>query len=162
MLLGYLFTACSYLLYAISRFCKRKQMILLFDLASKPFMALSLYYFNSLSGAYIFFVICFMLIVANIKEKMHFRCLIGYLFFQTLYLIILYYTYTGYSSALITLCVSITLFSIWWLPPQKMRLVGGFNGLLSLTYHLSIHNWLGLFEIASIASNFLAYHKRKK
>ncbi len=161
MFFGYFFAACAYILYAFSRFCRRKQMMLLFDLASKPFIAASAYFFNSLSGSYIFAMICIVLVVVNLKVKLRVRWLPVYLFFQMIYLVIFYYTYAGLPSILITTCVSITLFSMWWLPPQQMRLVGGINGFTSLAYHLSIHNWLGLLEIASIASNLAAYAKMR-
>lgn len=159
---GYFFTACAYFLYGASRFCKTKQYMLLLDLLSKPFMAAGLYYFQSLSGSYIMLVICFMLIAANLKEHFKTKWLIGYLFFQSLYLLILYHTYIGFSSILITLCVSITLFCTWWLPPQKMRLICGFNCFISLAYHLSIRNWLGIFELISMTSNFSAYYNMKR
>lgn len=159
---GYFFATCSYLTYCIGRFLKLKKGMLLFDLLSKPLMAIALYFFNSLSGAYILLVACLVLIVSNIKERLHTRWLAAYILFQLLYLIIFYHTYIGLSSILITTCVSITLFSIWWLPPQKMRLIGGFNGLTSLTYHLSLHNWLGIMEVVVMASNFAAYFKMRK
>lgn len=159
---GYFFATCCYLTYCGSRFLKLKKGMLLLDLLSKPLMAMALYCFNSLSGAYIFMVVCLMLIACNIKERLHAKWLPAYVLFQTLYLVILYYTYTGYSSLLIVLCASITLFSTWWLPPQKMRLIGGFNGFISLSYHLSIHDWLGLMEIVVMISNFVAYHKMRK
>jgi len=160
--LGYFFVACAYALYAYSRFCKSKQLMLFFNLCSKPFMAAGLYFFNSLSGSYVLLVSCLMLITTNIKEKLKTRWLLGYIFFQAIYLVILYYTYIGYSSILITLCVSITLFSTWWLSPQKMRLIGGINGFLALAYHLSVRNWLGLLEITGIISSFSAYIKARK
>ena len=162
LLLGYTFTALNYACYCLSRFMKTKKMMLFLDLISKIFTSLGLYCLNSLSGAYVFIAVFFMLIVANIKERQNKRWLIGYIFFQSLYLIILYYTYIGISSILVTTQVSITLFCIWWLPPQKMRIIGGFNSFTCLAYQISIKNWAGLLEILVIFSNLISYLKYKK
>lgn len=160
--LGYLFTFLNYVCYCLSRFMKHKRMMLLFDLIAKILTAIGLYFFNSLSGAYIFIAVFFMLIIANIKEYLNKKWLLGYLFFQGIYLAILYYTYAGASSVLVVTTVSVTLFCIWWLPPQKMRFVGGINGFTFLAYQISIKNWAGLLEIFVILSNFISYLKYKK
>ena len=103
LILGYTFTTLNYACYCLSRFMKTKKMMLLLDLIAKIFTSLSLYCLNSLSGAYIFIAAFFMLIVANIKEQLNKRWLAGYIFFQTVYLIILYYTYIGIYSILVVL-----------------------------------------------------------
>ena len=90
LLLGYTFTTLNYACYCLSRFMKTKKMMLFLDLISKIFTSLGLYCLNSLSGAYVFIAVFFMLIIANIKERQNKRWLIGYIFFQSLYLIILY------------------------------------------------------------------------
>lgn len=141
---------------------KQKKMMLLLDLVAKIFTVLGLYFLDSLSGAYIFAVVFFLLIVANIKERLGKRWLLGYVFFQSLYIAILFYTYVGISSVLVTLTVSITLFCIWWLPPQQMRIVGGLNSFTFLAYQISIRNWAGLLEILVIVSNFLSFWKYRK
>ena len=140
---------------------KSKSLMLLLDLFSKVLSVIALYFFNSLSGAYIFMAVFCMLIIANIKEKLNKRWWFGYVFFQSVYLAILYYTYVGISSVLVVMTVSITLFSIWWLPPQKMRIVGGLNGFTFLAYQISIKNWAGLLEILVILSNFISFLKYK-
>lgn len=162
LILGYIFTILNYACYCLSRFMKTKKMMLLLDLISKVFTSLGLYCLNSLSGAYVFIAVFFMLIVANIKERLNKQWLAVYIFFQSIYLIILYYTYVGISSILVVLLVSITLFCIWWLPPQKMRIVGLFNSFTCLAYQISIKNWAGLLEILVMFSNLLAYLKYKK
>ena len=160
--LGYFFTILNYACYCLSRFMKHKKMMLLLDLLAKVFTALGLYFLDSLSGAYIFIAVFFMLIVANIKERLNKKWLFGYIFFQSLYLAILLYTYAGIPSILVVTTVSITLFCIWWLPPQQMRVVGGLNCFIYLAYQISIKNWAGLLEILVILSNFFSFLKYKK
>lgn len=159
---GYFFTLLAYTTYCLSRFMKYKKMMLSLDLISKVFTAMGLYFLDSLSGAYIFIVVFFMLIAVNIKERLHKKWLLGYVFFQITYLVILFFTYIGVSSVLVTLTVSVTLFHIWWLPPQQMRIVGGINGVTYLAYQISIKNWAGLLEIVVILSNLLSYLKYRK
>ncbi|MBE6467962.1 MAG: YgjV family protein [Alphaproteobacteria bacterium] len=161
-LLGYLFTTLNYGCYCLSRFMKQKKTMLLLDLLSKVLTVLGLYCLDSLSGAYVFAGVFFLLIVANIKERLNKRWLLGYVFFQGLYLFILFYTYVGISSVLVVLQVSINLFCIWWLSPQKMRVIGGLNSFTCLAYQISIKNWAGLLEIFVIFSNFIAFLKYKK
>ncbi|MBQ9035213.1 MAG: YgjV family protein [Alphaproteobacteria bacterium] len=160
--LGYFFTVLNYLCYCLSRFMKHKKMMLLLDLLAKVFTALGLYFLDSLSGAYIFMAVFFMLIVANIKERLNKRWLLGYVFFQSLYLTILFYTYGGISSVLVVTTVSVTLFCIWWLPPQQMRFIGGLNCFTYLAYQISIKNWAGLLEILVILSNLFSFLKYRK
>lgn len=160
--LGYFFTAVNYACYCLSRFMTHKKMMLLLDLLAKIFTALGLYFLDSLSGAYIFIAVFFMLIVTNIKERLNKKWLMGYIFFQSLYLAILYYTYAGISSILVVATVSVTLFCNWWLPPQQMRLIGGLNCFTYLAYQISIKNWAGLLEILVILSNFMSFIKHKK
>ena len=89
LILGYIFTILNYACYCLSRFMKTKKMMLLLDLISKVFTSLGLYCLNSLSGAYVFIAVFFMLIVANIKERLNKQWLAVYIFFQSIYLIIL-------------------------------------------------------------------------
>ena len=160
-MLGYIFTVLNYACYCLSRFMKHKAAILALDLIAKIFTVIALYCFNSLSGAYVFMAVFFMLIVANIKERLHKQWLWGWVFFQSVYLMILYTTYVGLSSVLVILTTSITLYCVWFLPPQQMRFIGGWNCLTYLAYQLSIKNWAGLLEIFSFVSNFWAYFKYK-
>ncbi len=162
LFLGYFFTILNYACFCISRFMKRKKTMLLLDLLAKIFTSIGLYFLDSLSGSYIFIAVFFMLIVANIKERLDKRWLAGYIFFQSIYLIILWQTYVGISSLLVFTTVSVTLFCIWWLPPQKMRVIGGLNCFTYLAYQISIRNWAGLLELFVIASNFFAYLKYRK
>ena len=140
-------------------------MMLLLDLLSKVLTVLGLYFLDSLSGTYMFLAVFFMLILANIKEQLNKRWLLWYIFFQILYLVILFYTYVGISSILVALTLSINLFCTWWLPPQQMRAIGGLNCFIFLAYQISIKNWAGLLEILVILSNlfsFLKYRKSEK
>ena len=159
---GYLFTVLNYACYCLSRFMKKKSAILALDLVAKIFITIALYCFNSLSGAYISLAVFFLLIIANIKERLHKEWLWGYIFFQSLYLVILYTTYAGISSILVVLTVSINLFGIWFLPPQQMRLIAGIGCLTYLGYLISIKNWAGFLEIFALLSNILSFIKYKK
>ena len=68
----------------------------------------------------------------------------------------------GISSILVFLTSSISLLSIWWLKPQKMRIVGMATSITSLFYQISIKNWAGLLEIVVICSNILSFAKYRK
>jgi len=161
ILLGYFFTVINYICYCLSRFVRTKQMMLFLDLLAKIFTIFGLYCLGSLSGAYIFCFTFLLLIIANIKEKYHKRWLPIYLLFQGIYLFILISIFEGISSILVFITSSVTLLCIWWLPPQQMRFIGGWNSILYLLYQISIRNWAGLIEIAVIYSNFAAYWKYK-
>lgn len=160
--LGYFFTVLNYVCYCLSRFMKHKKMMLLLDLLAKIFTILGLYCLNSLSGTYTFVVMFFFLIVANIKERLNKKWLLWYIFFQFLYLAILYKYYEGLSSILVVFTSSVTLFSVWWLPPQQMRIVGGLNCFPFLAYQICIKNWAGLLEILVILSNLFSFLKYRK
>lgn len=71
--LGYFFTTLNYACYCLSRFMKQKKMMLLLDLISKVLTVAGFYCLNSLSGAYVFAGVFFLLIVANTKERLHKR-----------------------------------------------------------------------------------------
>ena len=163
--LGYFFTVINYICYCSSRFVREKKWILTLDLIAKVFTIAGLYCLGSMSGALSFIIEFLILIVANIKE----RRAIGkaantllYLVFAAAYVVILVTTFAGISSLLVFASCIITCTSNWWLPPQKMRIVGGFNSFIYLSYQLSIRNWAGLIEILVIISNFASfarYHK---
>lgn len=160
--LGYIFTLLHYISYCASRFMKQKTLMLLLELCANIFLALGLYYLNSLSGYYIVITLIFVLITANIKERLHKKWILGHIFFQTVYATILYTTYVGLSSVLIFTSASIALVNVWWMPPQKMRLISALTSTIFLIYQLSIQNWAGLIELIVITCNFLAFFKYKK
>jgi len=163
--LGYLLTVLNYGCFCLSRFMKYKKHMLLLDLVAKIFTATGFFFLGSLSGSYTFIVVFFVLIVANIKERLSKRWLWAYLFFQSLYIFILIYTYEGVSSVLVFFTVSSALLCVWWLPPQLMRLVGLINSIVFLFYQISIKNWAGLLEIGVFFSNlasFIKYHEKTK
>ena len=159
---GYIFTVLCYISYCFGCFRKKKASMLAWNLLSKVFITMALYCLNSLSGAYISMAVFAMLIVANIKERLHYKLIFGYIFFQSLYLVILYCTYVGISSILVVLTVSVNLFCVWFLKPQQMRLITGINCITYLSYQISIKNWAGLLELFSMFSNVLAYIKYRK
>lgn len=162
MLLGYAFTALNYLLYCISRFCKKKYQMLTFDLLAKIAFIIGLFFMGSLSGVFSMLVTFFYLIAANIKERRNCRWTLAYVFFQLLLIYIMLMSFAGISSILIFISTSIALLSVWWLPPQKMRIAGSIGNIITLMYQLSIQNWAGLCELAVIASNFTSYLKYRR
>ena len=159
IILGYIFTVINYFLYCLSRFVRDKKNMLLIDLLAKIFTVLGLYCLGSLSGAYSFGITFFLLIVANIKERLGVKWIVGFIFFQVLYTLILILTYQGISSILIFIVSSLKLTSTWWLIPQKIRIVGMCNSVLFLGYQIAIKNWAGLLEIFVMLSNLIAYLK---
>ena len=162
IILGYIFTVINYAFYCASRFAPKKEQILFMNLISKIFTILGLYCLNSLSGAFSFSVTFFLILAAYIKERKKEKWTFLFIVFQLLYVAILISKFEGISSALIFTTSSISLFCVWWLPPQQMRFVGGLNSLLFLLYQISIKNWAGLIEILVFLSNLLAYIKYMK
>ena len=162
MVLGYSFTALNYLLHCISRFCKKKYQMLIFDLAAKIAFILGLYFMGSMGGALSIVVNFFYLILGTIKETKGYKWPALYAFFQLLLLLVLIKTFVGISSILVFMSTSITLFAIWWMPPQKMRVLGIVTNVITLVYQLSIQNWAGLCELAVITSNTVSYVKYRK
>ena len=162
IILGYLFTALNYICYCLGRFMKKKTSILAMSLLAKIFLSFGLYCIGSLSGAYIHAIALGMLIIVNLKENLQKRWILGYIFFQVLYLFVLYNTFIGISSILVTITATITLYSNWFLPPQKMRLSATLNSMLCMLYHITIKNWAGLLEIFALFSNVTAYIKYRK
>jgi len=164
---GYVFTALNYLCYCYSRFVKEKKNMLLYDIFAKVFTVIGLYCLGSLTGAYNMIVSLTLLLTANLRERKSDGFIKGlnitlYSVFETAYIAVMVFTFKGLPSVLITITSSITLLNIWWLPPQKMRLVGGFNSILFLSYQLTIKNWAGLLEIFVLLSNFTSYFKYRK
>ena len=162
ILLGYIFTVLNYLLYCISRFLHNKRDMLLMDLVAKVLTILGLDCLGSLSGAFAFIIILCSLIMANLKERLHYKWTGFYLIFQAAHIVSMILTYQGISSVLVFITSSISLFCNWWLSPQKLRFIGGCNSLLFLTYQVSIHNWAGLFELFVTFSNFGSYIKYRR
>lgn len=162
LFLGYLFTILNYIFYCISRFCKKKHQMLALDLLAKSSTIVALFCLHSLSGAYSMLVSFLVLIVANIKIRRNGRWLLGYVMFQLILIVIMIWQFAGISSILICITSTISLTSIWWLSPQKMRIAGMATSFSSLLYQLSIRNWAGLLEIVVICSNIISFIKYKK
>lgn len=161
-MMGYLFTIFNYIFYCISRFCHKKHQMLTLDLLAKLSTVIALFFLNSLSGAYSMLVSFFILIVANIKIRRNGKWLPIYLLFQLLLIVIMVWKFAGISSILVFITSTISLISIWWLSPQKMRIAGMATSISSLCYQLSIRNWAGLLEIIVIGSNIISFIKYKK
>lgn len=103
------------------------------------------------------------LIILNIRERVSDNKMTWlYIIFQCMLCVIFYKTYTGISSILVFITSSVTLFHTWFLPPQLMRLIGGCNCIIYLTYQISIKNWAGLIEIIVMLCNFISFIKYYK
>lgn len=161
LVLGYIFTVFNYVFYCISRFCRKKYQMLTLDLLAKLSTFIALFFLNSLSGAYSMLVSFIILIAANIKERKNGRWLPMYAAFQLSLVIIMIWKFAGISSILVFVTSTISLLSIWWLNPQKMRVAGMATSVSSLLYQTSIQNWAGLLEIIVICSNVLSFSKYK-
>ena len=162
MILGYILTGLSDVSYWLSRFMKKKKDMLALNLLAKIFTVLSLFFLNSLTGAYNMTIAIILLIIANIKERKNKKWTPLYFVFVFAYIIILISTFPGISSILVFITSNLSLICIWFLPPQKMRLVGFYTSGIYLGYQLSIKNWAGLLEIFVILSNYLSFKKYKK
>lgn len=132
------------------------------DLLSKTSYMLALLCLGSLSGAYSIMLNLGYLICANIKERHGYRWPVLYALFELALIGIMLGNFEGISSVLIFCSTSISLFSIWWMPPQKMRLLGLGANFITLSYHISLRNWAGVFEFAVIASNVSSYLKYRR
>lgn len=161
LVLGYIFTVFNYVFYCISRFCRKKYQMLTLDLLAKLSTFAALFFLNSLSGAYSMLVSFVILVAANIKERKNGRWLPMYAAFQLSLVIIMIWKFAGISSILVFVTSTISLLSVWWLNPQKMRVAGMATSVSSLLYQISIQNWAGLLEIIVIGSNILSFSKYK-
>lgn len=162
MVLGYIFTVLNYLLYCVSRFCKKKYQMLALDLLAKIAFIIGLFFMGSFSGVFSMMVNFCYLIAANIRERTHRKWTWLYLIFQAALVFIMIQNFAGISSLLIFISTSIALLSVWWLPPQQMRLAGSIGNIITLLYQLSIQNWAGLCELLVITSNITSYLKYRK
>lgn len=161
-ILGYVFTFLNYLLYCASRFCKEKHQMLALDLLAKAAFIMGLACMGSLSGAFSMLVLSLALIFAFVKEKRNHRWGPLYVIFQILLIYVMMTGFDGVSSVFVFLSTSIALISVWWMPPQKMRIAGVAGNVFTLMYQISIQNWAGLCELIVMSSNLSAYVKYHK
>lgn len=136
--------------------------MLTLDLLAKISTFLALYFLGALSGSYSMLVSFVILIAANIKARKNSRWLWGYVTFQMALIVIMIWKFAGISSILVFITTSVSLLSVWWLKPQKMRMAGIFTSVTSLLFQISIHNWAGLLEIIVICSNVISFIKYKR
>ena len=85
----------------------------------------------------------------------------AFLFFQFLYILVMFLTYEGIPSVLIFITLSINLFALWWLRPQGIRMLGIISSIFLVTYQIMIQNWVGLLEIFVVISNITSFLKYK-
>ena len=162
LILGYLFTVLNYGFYCASRFCKKKEQMLLLDLMSKLAFVVGLVFMGSLSGAYSMIVNFVYIIFANIKERKQYKWPVLFWLFQLLLVAVLLISFDGISSILVFATVSVNLVAVWWLPPQKMRAVGLVCNVFTLLYHVSLQNWAGACELIVAASNLVSLLKYRR
>ena len=165
VVLGYIFTILSYLIFFISRFCKEKKNLLFLDILSKILIMISLFFLHSTTGMFTMGLLIIILILAKIKETCNFNKYLSiFLFtlFCIIYLVNMILTFEGISSILVTIVAYIVLISIWWCNPQQIRILGLFDCIFYFCYQISIKNWAGMLEILSIISNILSFIKYKK
>lgn len=167
MILGYIFSIINYLFYATGRFMKNKPAILFFCVLSLTTAAISCFFFNSMSGFYSLMILVFFNIIAYFKAKKEFNKVLTYaiyIFTQILITLMSIYTFKGISSIFCYISTTIAVVSVWWFNEQKMRIAGIFVCLFSFLYNLTIHNYIGILELAIIASNIISYcvYNKKK
>lgn len=164
---GYIMTFFNYICYCSSRFMKEKTYMLLLDILAKISTIIALICLGSLTGSYNMIISLILLIIARKKEKgkiltTKISSNVVFILFVCSYLFSMTLTFKGISSILVTITSVITLISIWYLPPQKMRIVGACNSVIFLCYQMSIRNYVGILEILVILSNIVAFVKYKK
>lgn len=163
---AYGLTFINYVFYCSSRYMKKKEHMLLFDMIAKIVTTISFLLLNSKTGMFNM-VLAFMLILYNyVEEKKETTSktqnIIVFSIATSIYIIILFLTYSDISSILVFTTSIISLISNQFLPPQKMRMAGIFNSILYLIYQLTLKNWAGLLEIIVIISNLTSWLKYKK
>ena len=162
VIFGTVFTVLNYVFYCSSRFFRLKKKMLAFDLLAKLSTCLALYFLDALSGAYSMLLSFLILIAANLKERRQARWPAVYAVFQAALIAIMVWQFAGLPSVLVFCTASVSLLSIWWLPPQKMRVASMITSVTSLLYQLSIQNYAGLLECIVIGSNVLSFVKYQK
>jgi hypothetical protein len=145
---------------------KKKEHMLLFDMIAKIVTTISFLLLNSKTGMFNM-ILAFVLILYNyVKEKKETTSktqnIIVFSIATSIYVVILFLTYSNISSILIFTTSIISLISNQFLEPQKMRMTGIFNSILYLIYQLTLKNWAGLLEIIVIISNLTSWLKYKK
>ena len=163
---AYGLTFINYVFYCSSRYMKKKEHMLLFDMIAKIVTTISFLLLNSETGMFNM-LLAFVLILYNyVKEKKETTSktqnIIIFSIATSIYVIILFLTYSDISSILVFTTSIVSLISNQFLSPQKMRITGIFNSILYLTYQLTLKNWAGLLEIIVIISNLTSWLKYKK
>lgn len=160
---GYILCVVNYICVCAGRYCRQKKHIVMFELLAKVFTVVSLYCLGSLTGAYMFFVSLVNLIVCNINEHRGTGTKVLYYVFETAYIAVTILTFKGISSVLVFTTSSITLYCLWFLNPQQMRLLGIVNSCIFTMYQISIGNIAGMLEVFVLVSNLTAFvHYRKE
>ncbi len=163
MIIGaYILTTINYILYCSSRFCKKKSAMLLLDIIAKIITSLSFVLLSSYTGSGLMAFAIVTLLLIYLKEQRGFpKWLSDSLFGVCLivYVLIFVKTYDGFTSILIFVSSALCLLSNWYLPPQKMRLMGFPISLMYLWYQLALKNYVALLEVFVIVSNLVAFIK---
>jgi len=136
--------------------------MLTLDLLAKIVTTIGLFCFGSISGAYTMMVNFLILVAANIKERKNQRWMIVFILFVAVDIAIMILRFEGISTVLVFITSIVSLISIWWLPPQQMRIAGLFCCAAYFAYQMTIKNWVGFAEIIVFASNLISYMKYKE
>ena len=163
-ILGYVLTALNYGCFITSRFLREKKWIVTLDVMAKILLICALLCFNSLTGSYNMLISLIMLIILNIKERKapDKKWITPWALLEIALLLVFIFTYDGLPSILVWFTSTVTIWHTWFMPPQIMRIIGGWNGILFFIYQMLIKNWVGVLELLVITSNFVAYYKYKK
>lgn len=163
-ILGYTLTTLNYVCFIISRFLREKKWIVTLDVIAKILLICGLLCFGSLTGSYNMLITLVMLIVLNIKERKapDKKWTPIWALLEIALITVLIFTYKGLPSVLVFITSSVTVWHTWFMPPQIMRIIGGWNAILFFIYQMLIKNWAGALELLVVASNFTSYYKYKK
>lgn len=159
--IGYVLTILSIILYAIGLQFKKKVHIILSQIICKLLTAISLFCFYSMSGVWLSIMSLGVLFISYLKESTNKDYKIFYFIFQLIYISILIITFDGISSILVFIGSSLSLFSLFWLREQPLRIVGFVKSIIYLIYQLVIGNWAGLTETIILYSYVSSYIKYK-
>lgn len=160
MIIGNIFTLLSYISYYISRFCKTKSNMCIWDAASKLLTIIAFIFLNALNGVYNNILALFRPIAVVLKEKTGKKLHWLFIIFLILHILIFIFTYAGISSILISIVSIASLYFLFYSTTQTIRLTGTIGNIVYMLYQLSINNYIGVIcEIIVLACNVISFVK---
>ena len=163
--IGYICTILNCFVFSIGRFQRNKKSILAFEFIAKLLSVTSFFMFGSLTSGLSDIWSFVVLSTANVKEHKQFSTTVSnwlFIFFESVYVLILSFTFNGISSLLIFTVSTISIVSLWYLEPQNMRVAEIMNSFIYLALQLSIGNFAGITEFVVIGCNTASYCKYEK